>query len=108
MCSGVGKSGSPAPKLMTSAPSAFRALARASMARVADSSIEPTRCEMRECAMVDFASVADFPDSGSMAPDIPQIELPPELRPADGRFGSGPAKVRQEAGDRLTADPPTH
>lgn len=29
------------------------------------------------------------------------IQIPTELRPADGRFGSGPSKVRQEAVDRL-------
>lgn len=29
--------------------------------------------------------------------DIPTIELPAELLPADGRFGSGPSKVRTEA-----------
>src|SRR6058998_507197 len=43
-----------------------------------------------------------------MAPDVPQIELPPELRPTDGRFGSGPSKVRQEAVDALTAAAPTY
>lgn len=30
-------------------------------------------------------------------PDLPRIELPPEFLPADGRFGSGPSKVRSEA-----------
>ena len=29
--------------------------------------------------------------------DIPSIELPPALIPADGRFGSGPSKVRTES-----------
>ncbi len=29
------------------------------------------------------------------------LVIPPELRPADGRFGSGPAKVRVDALDRL-------
>lgn len=29
--------------------------------------------------------------------NIPSIELPPELIPADGRFGSGPSKVRTES-----------
>lgn len=29
--------------------------------------------------------------------DIPSIELPPNLIPADGRFGSGPSKVRTES-----------
>ena len=47
MCSGVGKSGSPAPKPMTSSPAAFSALALASTASVADSVIAAMRAEMR-------------------------------------------------------------
>ena len=43
-----------------------------------------------------------------MASDAPKIELPPELRPADGRFGSGPSKVRQEAVDALATAAPTY
>jgi phosphoserine aminotransferase len=43
-----------------------------------------------------------------MASDVPEIELPPELRPADGRFGSGPSKVRQEAVAALAAAAPTY
>src|SRR5436305_4585218 len=44
-----------------------------------------------------------------MAPDaVPEIELPPDLRPADGRFGSGPSKVRQEAVAALAAAAPTY
>jgi phosphoserine aminotransferase len=31
------------------------------------------------------------------SPEIPQLTLPPEIRPADGRFGCGPSKVRPEA-----------
>src|SRR5947209_14703333 len=42
------------------------------------------------------------------APELPQIELPPDLRPADGRFGSGPSKVRQEAVAALAAAAPTY
>ena len=34
------------------------------------------------------------------------ITLPPELRPADGRFGSGPSKVRAEAVARLASAAP--
>jgi phosphoserine aminotransferase len=34
--------------------------------------------------------------------------LPQELRPADGRFGSGPSKVRQEAVAALTAAAPAY
>src|SRR5690349_10321568 len=47
MTSGVGKSGSPAPKPITGRPAALRALALASTARVADSEIAPTRAETR-------------------------------------------------------------
>ena len=36
----------------------------------------------------------------------PEITLPPELRPADGRFGSGPSKVRNEAVAALAAAAP--
>ena len=43
-----------------------------------------------------------------MAPELPKIELPPELRPVDGRFGSGPSKVRQEAVDALATAAPTY
>jgi phosphoserine aminotransferase len=43
-----------------------------------------------------------------MAPEIPKIELPPDLRPADGRFGSGPSKVRQEAVTALATAAPTY
>src|SRR5690242_5850144 len=47
MCGGVGKSGSPAPKPITSSPAACNALYFASTARVADSLIDPTRRETR-------------------------------------------------------------
>jgi phosphoserine aminotransferase len=33
----------------------------------------------------------------SYVPDAPDITIPPNLKPADGRFGSGPSKVRPEA-----------
>jgi phosphoserine aminotransferase len=38
----------------------------------------------------------------------PQITLPADLRPADGRFGSGPSKVRAEALAALDAAAPTY
>ena len=53
MGSGVGKSGSPAPKPMTGSPAALSALALASTARVADSAMAATRAEMR---LVDIVS----------------------------------------------------
>ena len=47
MCCGVGKSGSPAPNPITFSPSACRALALASTARVADGAIAASRSEVR-------------------------------------------------------------
>src|SRR5215218_7046381 len=39
--------------------------------------------------------------------EIPDIRLPADLRPSDGRFGCGPSKVRPEALAGLaTTDPP--
>src|SRR5919202_1727291 len=38
----------------------------------------------------------------------PHITLPPDLRPADGRFGSGPSKVRTDAVSALAAAAPTY
>src|SRR5689334_16249502 len=43
-----------------------------------------------------------------MSTPLPDIRIPAELLPADGRFCSGPAKVRQEAVDRLAAAAPTY
>jgi phosphoserine aminotransferase len=40
--------------------------------------------------------------------DEADIRLPPELLPSDGRFGSGPSKIRNEAVDALTAAAPTY
>jgi phosphoserine aminotransferase len=40
--------------------------------------------------------------------DTPSITIPADLLPADGRFGCGPSKVRQEAVDALVADAPTY
>jgi phosphoserine aminotransferase len=41
-------------------------------------------------------------------PPLPDIRLPADLRPSDGRFGSGPSKVRQEAVDALAAAAPAY
>ena len=38
-----------------------------------------------------------------MNPPTLDITLPPDLRPADGRFGSGPSKVRAESLTALVA-----
>src|ERR671933_272142 len=38
----------------------------------------------------------------------PDITLPPDLCPADGRFGSGPSKVRTDAVTALAAAAPTY
>ncbi len=39
---------------------------------------------------------------------LPDIRLPANLRPSDGRFGSGPSKVRPEAVAALSAAAPTY
>src|SRR5688572_32242845 len=83
MCSGVAKSGSPAPNPITFSPAAFRALAFASTARVADSAIRATRWEIPFEAMTQR--------------DYRAITIPHGIKPSDGRFGSGPSKVRPEA-----------
>jgi phosphoserine aminotransferase len=46
--------------------------------------------------------------SASAAPDPTAITLPAELRPSDGRFGSGPSKVRHDAVTRLAAAADTY
>src|SRR5437899_7848843 len=43
-----------------------------------------------------------------MTSDIPQITIPPELLPSDGRFGSGPSKVRPEAVAALSVAAPAY
>jgi phosphoserine aminotransferase len=57
------------------------------MARVADSETLDMRCEMRAIACNSF-TVANS--------DPTDIRIPPDLLPGDGRFGSGPSKVRPE------------
>jgi phosphoserine aminotransferase len=39
---------------------------------------------------------------------VPDIRIPTHLRPGDGRFGSGPSKVRQEAVDSLAEAAPLY
>ena len=43
-----------------------------------------------------------------MSPSPSDVTLPPDLRPADGRFGSGPSKVRPDAVAALAAAGPTY
>jgi phosphoserine aminotransferase len=54
--------------------------------------------------VISVASHLDGSSAGGGAPypvrimtDLPTIQLPAELLPSDGRFGSGPSKVRNEA-----------
>jgi phosphoserine aminotransferase len=42
-----------------------------------------------------------------MSTDTPDIRIPADLLPADGRFGAGPSKIRQQAVDALAAAAPT-
>ena len=44
----------------------------------------------------------------SYVPDAPDITIPTELLPADGRFGSGPSKVRPEQITALAEAAPTY
>src|SRR5437764_14157456 len=104
MCAGVGKSGSPAPKPITSSPAALSALARASMASVADSAMAATRREM----VMDSLPRGRTSILAQVTTDTPKITIPAELLPSDGRFGSGPSKVRQEAVDDLAAVAPRY
>ncbi len=43
-----------------------------------------------------------------MSPALPEITIPAELLPADGRFCCGPSKVRQEAVEALAAAAPSY
>ncbi len=43
-----------------------------------------------------------------MTPTVPSIQIPTELLPGDGRFGSGPSKVRDGAVEKLRAAAPTY
>ena len=101
MCAGVGKSGSPAPKPITCSPAACNALAFASTARVAEGATAAARREIRRSSVGDFVVVT--PAMLAYVPDVPDITIPPELLPSDGRFGSGPSKVRPASVDALAA-----
>ena len=93
MGAGVGKSGSPAPKPMTFSPAALSALARASTASVAEGcerAEQRSRPGARRRFLRGVVTGAMIPH----VPDIPDIKIPAELLPSDGRFGSGPSKVR--------------
>src|SRR3954471_11560871 len=92
MWGGVGKSGSPAPNPITGAPAALRAFALASTARVADSAM----------AAILFEILDTGRHSGTVtSAPTPEITIPPDLLPGDGRFGSGPSKVRPESVEAL-------
>ena len=98
MCAGVGKSGSPAPKPTTWSPAACSAFALASTASVAEGATAAARREMRRSSVVEECVV-----TGAMISYVPDIKIPAELLPSDGRFGSGPSKVRPAQVDALAA-----
>ena len=125
MWSGVGKSGSPAPKPMTGSPAALSALALASTASVADSAMAATR---RDAAAAMHSRVAPVrpasepwtsrrrsvgrsardasghADDARPSPDI--VASPPTCCPATAASAAGPSKVRPEAVDALAAGSP--
>ena len=114
MCCGVAKSGSPAPKPMTFSPAARMALALLETASVAEGAMAPTRREIRSRVMpgrvpkslrgILWIGVRFHLGAATLlSVSTPDITIPAELLPADGRFGSGPTKVRPEALEALAA-----
>jgi phosphoserine aminotransferase len=79
---------------MTCSPAAWSALALASTANVAEGATAAARREMRRSSVGEGVLVTDV--MISYVPDAPNITIPAELLPSDGRFGSGPSKVRPE------------
>src|ERR1700677_1595182 len=119
MWAGVGKSGSPAPKPMTSSPAARRALALASTARVAEGATAATRAETRRRLPAaappgvvswrdDMPAMLSHVPSSPDTTDSADIRIPDGLKPSDGRFGSGPSKVRPEQVEGLVRAAPTY
>src|SRR5277367_4673834 len=107
MKAGVGKSGSPAPKPMTCSPAACSALALASTARVAEGATAAARCDIRRS----WVGASEAVVTNAMipyVPDTPDIIIPDELKPSDGRFGSGPSKVRPAQVAALAQAAPTY
>ena len=51
----------------------------------------------------DFAAAAAGRDSWEVTESLPDITIPADLRPADGRFGCGPSKIRPEAVNALAS-----
>ena len=86
---GVGNSGS------SGCETAFAMVARrtAVAARVGDRSIP-------------VAGLGPVRHHGQVTPPLPDIKIPVDLLPADGRFGCGPSKVRPEAVEALAASGP--
>ena len=117
MCSGVGKSGSPAPKPMTFSPCAFSALALASTARVADSAMRRrARCGRRRGvtrlhAATDRAGTVDRCHAGTVTaprstPDhaSPPTCCPPTAASAAARPRSAPSRSTRSWPRRHDAD----
>src|SRR5580704_5030 len=92
MCSGVGKSGSPAPNPMTCSPAACNALALASTASVADGATAAARRDIRR-SWVGASGAVVTNAMIPYVPDPPDIILPAELAPAVGGFGPAPSDV---------------
>src|SRR5439155_23812676 len=55
------------------------------------------------CCHADTVTDTGRPHNGIPDDSVPEIWLPDHLRPADGRFGCGPSKVRPEALAALAA-----
>jgi phosphoserine aminotransferase len=73
----------------------------ASTANVAEGATAPARREIRRSRVAE-PEVVVTAVMISYVPDAPDITIPTELRPSDGRFGSGPSKVRPEQIEALS------
>src|SRR5581483_11457372 len=105
MWAGVGKSGSPAPKPITGSPAAFRALAFASTANVADSAMAAMRWETRfMSAIVASHERARNHHSGRPSPErrpvrVGALEGPPRSDGGPGQDRAGVHGHQPPAGD---------
>src|ERR1044072_3635143 len=79
----------------TSPRTAFRRSASRSVMTPANQSGQHRRLTRRTTFRPGFPS--------GYAPLVAEIQIPADIKPADGRFGAGPSKVRTEALDALAA-----
>src|SRR6202167_565967 len=89
---------------MTGSPAAFNAFAFASTASVALGASPPKRS--LTLAVIEWLRSLFRKNKSMSSPDT--LKIPTDLLPRDGRFGSGPSKIRAEQVAALAADAPTY